>query len=87
MLNAEEVCACDVVTGIGKSAATTSHHLNLLRTAGPVTSDRRGTWIHYRVLPERIVQLRGHFSSQSRPEVIGVMSVTTEVGPYTYLRT
>jgi ArsR family transcriptional regulator len=59
LLTAEEVCACDVAIGIGKSAATTSHHLNLLRTAGLVTSDRRGTWIYYRVLPERIAQLRG----------------------------
>ena len=58
LLNDDEVCACDVATGIGKSAATTSHHLNLLRTAGLVAGDRRGTWIYYRVQPERIAQLR-----------------------------
>jgi ArsR family transcriptional regulator len=59
LLNADEMCACDVAAGIGKSAATTSHHLNLLRTAGLVTSERRGTWIYYRVLPERLEQLSG----------------------------
>ena len=58
LLNTDEVCACDVASGIGKSAATTSHHLNLLRTAGLVAGDRRGTWIYYRVQPERIAQLR-----------------------------
>jgi ArsR family transcriptional regulator len=58
LLNADEVCACDVATAIGKSAATTSHHLRLLRTAGLVAGDRRGTWIYYRVQPERIAQLR-----------------------------
>ena len=58
LLNADEICACDVATGIGKSAATTSHHLNVLRTAGLVASHRRSTWIYYRVQPERIAQLR-----------------------------
>jgi ArsR family transcriptional regulator len=57
LLNADEVCACDVATGIGKSPATTSHHLNLLRAAGLIAGDRRGTWIYYRVLPERLAQL------------------------------
>jgi ArsR family transcriptional regulator len=59
LLNADELCACDVATGIGKSAATTSHHLSLLRTSGLVTSQRRGTWIYYRVVPERLDQLSG----------------------------
>lgn len=59
LLNADEMCACDVATGIGKSAATTSHHLSLLRRAGLVASERRGTWIYYRVLPERLEQLSG----------------------------
>ena len=57
LLNADEICACDVASGIGKSAATTSHHLKLLRAAGLVATDRRGTWIYYRVLPERLAQL------------------------------
>ena len=54
LLNAEEVCACDVSEGIGKSAATTSHHLKLLRDAGLVTGSRRGTWVYYRAVPERL---------------------------------
>lgn len=53
LLNADEVCACDVSTAIGKSAATTSHHLKILRDAGLVASERRGTWVYYRVVPER----------------------------------
>ncbi|HET6667680.1 MAG TPA: metalloregulator ArsR/SmtB family transcription factor [Intrasporangium sp.] len=54
LLNADEVCACDAAAGIGKSAATTSHHLKLLRDAGLVTSERRGTWVYYRAVPERL---------------------------------
>lgn len=54
LLATDEVCACDVSDGIGKSAATTSHHLALLRKAGLVTGDKRGTWIWYRAVPERL---------------------------------
>ncbi|WP_245597161.1 ArsR/SmtB family transcription factor [Jiangella gansuensis] len=62
LLNADEVCACDVSAGIGKTAATTSHHLKLLRDAGLVTGDRRGTWIYYRVVPERLAAIRDALS-------------------------
>lgn len=54
LLNADEVCACDVSAQIGKSAATTSHHLKLLRESGLVRSERRGTWVYYSVVPERL---------------------------------
>ena len=57
LLNADEVCACDVATGIGKTAATASHHLKLLRDAGLVTGDKRGTWIFYRAVPERLTAI------------------------------
>jgi ArsR family transcriptional regulator len=58
LLNADEVCACDFSTGIGKTAATTSHHLKLLREAGLVATEKRGTWVYYRVVPERLAALR-----------------------------
>jgi ArsR family transcriptional regulator len=57
LLNAEEICACDVATGIGKTAATASHHLKLLRDVGLVTADKRGTWIYYRAVPERLTTI------------------------------
>ena len=57
LLNADEVCACDVATGIGKTAATASHHLKLLREADLVTGDKRGTWIFYRAVPERLTAI------------------------------
>lgn len=58
LLNAEEVCACDFSTTIAKTAATTSHHLRLLREAGLVTAEKRGTWVYYRVVPERLAAVR-----------------------------
>ncbi|TFC76611.1 transcriptional regulator [Cryobacterium cheniae] len=57
LLNAEEICACDVATGIGKTAATASHHLKLLRDVGLVTCDKRGTWVYYRAVPARLTAI------------------------------
>jgi ArsR family transcriptional regulator len=58
LLNADEVCACDFAATIGKTAATTSHHLKLLRDNGLVTTEKRGTWVWYRVVPERLEAVR-----------------------------
>ncbi len=40
-----EVCVCDL------TGPTISHHLKVLREAGLVDSDRRGTWVYYRLIP------------------------------------
>lgn len=53
-----EVCACNMVEPLGKSQPTVSHHLKVLREAGLVTADKRGVWMWYRAVPERIAELR-----------------------------
>ena len=40
-----ETCACDLTVGIDRSQPTVSHHLRVLREAGVVSAERRGTWI------------------------------------------
>jgi ArsR family transcriptional regulator len=45
-----EACVCDI-SDVGVSQPTVSHHLKKLREAGLLTSERRGTWIYYRVEP------------------------------------
>lgn len=57
LLNTDEVCACDIADGIGKSQATASHHLGILRKAGLVAGERRGTWVYYRAVPERLAAI------------------------------
>ena len=54
LLNADEVCACDISTGIGKSAATASHHLRILKDSGLAVSEKRGTWAWFRLVPGRL---------------------------------
>lgn len=53
-----EVCACDLVGPLGKSQPTVSHHLRVLREAGLVSADKRGTWMWYRVETARLTELR-----------------------------
>ena len=51
-------CACDLVEPLGKSQPTVSHHLKVLYEAGIVDREKRGTWVWYRVVPERLAALR-----------------------------
>jgi ArsR family transcriptional regulator len=55
---APEVCVCDLTEAFDVSQPTISHHLRILREAGIVNVDRRGTWAYYRLVPETIEGLR-----------------------------
>ena len=52
-----EACVCDVSVGIALSQPTISHHLKVLRTAGLLVAERRGSWVYYRVVPGALQQL------------------------------
>ena len=56
---AHEVCVCDLTAVFDLAQPTISHHLRILRDAGLVESERRGTWAYYRLVPEAIDELRG----------------------------
>ncbi len=45
----EEVCVCDFTAALPLNQPTVSHHLRILREAGLVTCERRGTWVYYRL--------------------------------------
>jgi ArsR family transcriptional regulator len=47
----DQVCACDFTACCDVSQPTVSHHLKVLREAGIVTSEKRGTWVFYRLEP------------------------------------
>jgi ArsR family transcriptional regulator, arsenate/arsenite/antimonite-responsive transcriptional repressor len=55
---ADEVCACDLVEPSGRSQPTVSHHMKILVDAGLVTRDKRGLWVWYRSVPQRLDALR-----------------------------
>lgn len=53
-LRSDPVCACDIESRFSLSQPTISHHLRVLRKAGLVAGERRGTWIYYSVSGEGI---------------------------------
>ena len=61
----DECCVCDLTDAFDLSQPTVSHHLRVLRDAGLVESERRGTWGYYRLVPEAIERLRGVFEVES----------------------
>ncbi len=52
-----EACVCEISTTFDVSQPTISHHLKLLRSAGLLDCERRGTWVYYRVVPSALRQL------------------------------
>ncbi|WP_378738159.1 ArsR/SmtB family transcription factor [Nocardia brasiliensis] len=53
----QEACVCDLSEGIDLTQPTISHHLKVLREAGLLDSERRASWVYYRVLPEALQRL------------------------------
>lgn len=55
---ADEVCSCDLQAPLGKSQPTVSHHTKALAEAGLIVGQRRGKWVWWRVVPDRLAALR-----------------------------
>src|SRR5437667_1686973 len=53
-----EACVCHLVGPLGLAQPTVSHHLKVLTEAGLLARERRGTWMFYRLVPERVEALR-----------------------------
>lgn len=60
-----EVCACDLVEPLGLSQPTVSHHLKILYQAGLLARERRGTWIYYKIIVQRLQDLQNALSLPS----------------------
>ncbi len=44
-----EACVCDIASVAEVTAPTVSHHLKVLKEVGVLESERRGTWVFYRI--------------------------------------
>jgi ArsR family transcriptional regulator len=64
-----EACVCELVDAFELTQPTISHHLKVLREAGLISSERRGTWVYYRVRPGALEQLAGLFTAA--PQSVG----------------
>jgi ArsR family transcriptional regulator len=66
LAGAEDVCVCEFQVGL--SQPTVSHHLKVLREAGLIeVARKRGTWVHYRLVPEAVEQLALALGGAPRP--------------------
>jgi ArsR family transcriptional regulator, arsenate/arsenite/antimonite-responsive transcriptional repressor len=67
LAGAQDVCVCEFRLGL--SQPTISHHLRVLREAGLIeVARKRGTWVHYRLVPEAIEQLAFALGGAPTPE-------------------
>jgi ArsR family transcriptional regulator len=65
----DEVCVCDFTEGLPLNQPTVSHHLRILREAGLVTCDRRGTWVYYRLAEDARERLNDALNSVLQQKV------------------
>ena len=55
----DELCVCDFTAGLALNQSTVSHHLKILKDAGLVVGERRGTWGFYRLAPGARERIEG----------------------------
>src|SRR5581483_5435027 len=61
-----EACVCHLTEPLGLGQPTVSHHLRVLEDAGFLTHERRGRWVYYRAVPERLAAVREAFAPSPR---------------------
>lgn len=64
-----EVCVCDLTPRFDLTGPTISHHLKVLREAGLVDCERRGTWVYYWPRPENLRPLAALLDTSDRVRV------------------
>jgi ArsR family transcriptional regulator len=62
-----EVCVCELTDAFDLTQPTISHHLKVLREAGIIGSERRGTWVYYRLEPAALERMGALLSAPQPP--------------------
>jgi ArsR family transcriptional regulator, arsenate/arsenite/antimonite-responsive transcriptional repressor len=67
-----EVCVCDITDSFQLGQPTISHHLKILRDAGLITADKRGKWVYYSLVRDRVQHAQNLLEEFSgRPMLVG----------------
>ncbi|HEY2774689.1 MAG TPA: metalloregulator ArsR/SmtB family transcription factor [Candidatus Binatia bacterium] len=65
-----EACVCHLTEPIGLSQPTMTHHLQVLHGAGILDRDKRGAWVYYKIVPDRLEEIRSALATRiPRPKV------------------
>ncbi|WP_137873408.1 metalloregulator ArsR/SmtB family transcription factor [Rhodococcus sp. Q] len=70
-----EACVCDISGSFDLSQPTISHHLKVLREAGLLDCERRGTWVYYWVIPSALQQLSAVLLTEGGPTAVSAQCV------------
>jgi len=64
--DAGEVCSCDLLAPLDRSQPTVSHHTKALSEAGLIRGEKRGRWVWWSIVPERMSELRDALGTRTR---------------------
>ncbi len=74
-----QACVCELTPAFDLSQPTISHHLRVLREAGLLECERRGTWVYYWVVPTALAQLSAVLGPAEPAAPSTVTGLTAEV--------
>jgi ArsR family transcriptional regulator len=55
---ADEICSCDLEAPLDRAQPTVSHHTKALAEAGLIVGEKRGRWMWWQIVPERLAALQ-----------------------------
>ena len=64
-----EVCVCELTTAFDLTQPTISHHLKVLREAGIIDGERRGTWVYYWIVPAALERMAALLSASAQAAI------------------
>ena len=67
--NAGEVCSCDLLTPLARSQPTVSHHTKTLADAGLIVGEKKGRWVWWSIVSERMAELHDALAVADRAKV------------------
>jgi ArsR family transcriptional regulator len=56
LLEAREMCVCEVMVALDLTQPTASHHLGLLEKAGLVNARKEGKWVFYSIANPKLIE-------------------------------
>ncbi len=75
------VCGCDLETYLGLSQPTISHHMKALTEVGVVTAEKRGRWVYYDLVPQRLAGLADGLAALARAAAAATSGPSTAPPP------
>ncbi|MBS7621253.1 helix-turn-helix transcriptional regulator [Candidatus Bathyarchaeota archaeon] len=56
LLEFREMCVCEVMTALGLTQPTASHHLGILENVGLIKSRKKAKWVFYSITNPELIE-------------------------------